>query len=352
MSKNLRISLIGLAGAVAGFALQGCFATQPIPECTVTTTAVANGLVPYYTRLSRVDGTGPCAELTHFYTGLQRFRKQGTGGDFTLAIKSSPVIDPFMGYVYSADTDPTNDCVNGEDCQGDADPTAACVVNVSDGGVELFDGTPIAADGTVDLADGGSYQVDPANECVAVDDPVERRDPADPKGANLNAIGQMPRYPINNLCAVTDIVGGVQNYGPETLDLADGTQTTLPAITYNVEYTNFNVVNSAKVLGNAFTADVKYTEGSCVANYKAVGFWVGLSLLQGTADIKCTPAVPADAGLVYSTDCDPSSDLDAGRVFGSGINPAFQPMCDLSLGPTPADGTGVCVPSVDVTTIK
>ena len=58
MSKNLRISLYGLTGAVAGFVLQGCFAAQPTPECSVTITAAALGLAPYYVKLTKQTGTG------------------------------------------------------------------------------------------------------------------------------------------------------------------------------------------------------------------------------------------------------------------------------------------------------
>ena len=112
------------------------------------------------------------------------------------------------------------------------------------------------------------------------------------------------------------------------------TTQTLPAITYKLEYTNFNVINSTKVPGTAFTADVKYTEGTCVAEYKALGFWPPVS---------CSNK-PSEGALVESGECDPNGDLDAGRVTGSGINPEFKPKCDTALG--------MCVPSVDVTTIK
>ena len=144
----------------------------------------------------------------------------------------------------------------------------------------------------------------------------------------------MPQFPKNNVCAVTDFVGGGQDFQEEVLNLVDGSTQTLPAATYKLEYTNFNVVNSTKVPGTAFTSDVKLTEGACVAEYKAVGFW---------PEIGCSND-PSEGALVTSTECDPNADLDAGRVFGSGINPAFEPKCDTALG--------VCVPTVDVATIK
>ena len=334
MSKNLRISLYGLTGAVAGFVLQGCFAAQPTPECSVTITAAALGLAPYYVKLTKQSGTGTCSTLTHMQAGLQRFRTQANGGAFTMAIKASPVADPFLGYVYAANVDPSNDCVKETDCQGDTKPTNSCVVTQADGGVELFDGRPVGPTGNVGLPDGGSFKVSRTNECGPVDDPINRVDATDPKGKNLNAIGKMPQFPTNNVCAITEFAGGVQNYQAESLDLVDGTTQTLPAITYKLEYTNFNVINSTKVPGTAFTADVKYTAGACVAEYKALGFW---------PPVACSN--PASQGaLVDSTECDPSGDLDAGRVTGSGINPEFKPRCDTALG--------MCVPSVDLTTIK
>ncbi len=335
MSKNSRISLFGLIGGVAGFALSGCFAAQPTPECNVTITAAGQGLGPYYALLTRVDGTGSCSELTHMSVGMQRFRTQANGGAFTLAVRTSPVVDPYLGYIYSADLDPANNCANEEDCLGEEDPAASCVQPSADGGVELFDGTPVdPATATFTTADGGSVEVDLANECASVEEPFARRDAADPKGKKLNAIGQMPQFPSNNACTITNFTGGEQNYQEEVLTLADGSSATLAAVTYKTEFTNFNVINSAKVPGTAFTTDMKFTEGGCVANYKVVGFW---------PEIHCSNA-PSEGALVVSGDCDPSADLDAGRITGSGINPSFEPKCNTALG--------VCVPTVDVATIK
>lgn len=327
MNKNLRISVFGLAGAVAGFVLQGCFDAQPTPECSVTITAAALGLGPYYTKLTKVDGTGTCGDLKYFYTGMQRFRTQAQGGSFNLAVKTSPVVDPFLGYIYSEDVDPSNNCVNEADCDDCTVPQADGGLTVADGGV-VEDFTATLADGGMDTLTGtpdpgepdGYREVEAANECMSVVEPIERRDGTDPNGKNLVATGKMPQFPNSaNVCAITDITGGVQNYDQEVLTLADGSSKTLPAITYKTEFTNFNIVNTTAVPGTVFSADVKYTEGSCVANYKAFGFW---------PEIHCATDV----------DCDPNADLDAGRVFGSGLNPEYKATCDT--------GLGVCVPTV------
>lgn len=321
MNQNLRISLFGFTGAIAGFVLQGCFAPQPTPECGVTVTAAALGLNPYYVKLEKQSGTGACANLTHMSVGLMRYRTQASGGAFTVAVRPSVVVDPYLGYDFSADQDPANNCVNEEDCLGEDDPTMMCLVSPT----ETIDGTPVVDD-TATPTDGGEpFVIDPANECTVVEEPLPRVDPADPDGANLNGIGQMPQFPTKNVCPITNIVGAAQNFGEEMVTLADGGTQTFPAATYKTEFTDFNIITSTKVPGTAFTANIKVTEGSCVADYKAVGFW---------PPIECSS----------EADCDPNADLDAGRIFGSGINPDFKPKCDMDLG--------VCVPSVDVTTIK
>jgi hypothetical protein len=334
MNQNLRISLIGLAGAVAGFVLQGCFAPQPTPECNVTITAAGLGLPPYYVKLDKTSGTGACSELDHMYAGVQRFRTQASGGAFTFAIRASPVVDPYLGYIYSADVDAFNNCVNEEECTGEDDPTTMCVNNLADGGIETYDGTPVNGE-TAEPTDGGDpFDVDVENTCVSNPDAIPRVDPADEGGKLLNAIGKMPQFPTNNVCQVTEFVGGRQDFQEEVLTLANGATSTLPAVTHRLEYTDFKIINSPKVQGTAFVSNVKYTEGGCVAEYKALGFW---------PEIHCSN--PASEGaLVDSTECDPFADLDAGRVAGSGINPEFKPKCDTA--------RGVCVPTVDVENIK
>lgn len=328
-SNRLRIALLGLAGAVAGFTVQAC-TPQPLPECSVTITAAGLGLSPYYVALTKESATGPCGDIDHMYIGLQRFRTKASGGSFTVAAKASPIVDPYLGYVFSENVDDSNDCANEDDCQGAADPTASCVNLLADGGVELNDGTPVDPDtGTVtyDPGDGGteSFDVDLANECGEVPESIARVDPSDPDGKKLNAIGEMPQFPTNGVCTVSNFTGGVQNFQAEDLTLVDGTMKTLDAATFKVEFENFNIITTTKVPGTAFTSTIKYTEGTCSATFKALGFW---------------PEVHCTADL----DCDPNADLDAGRLLGSGLNPDFKSKCDTV--------REVCVPGVDLTTLK
>lgn len=330
MNNTLRISLMGLVGAAAGFALQGCFAPQPLPECNVTVSSAAFGLTPYYVRLENPTGGSMCTPIDHLYAGMQRYRDQPLGGNFTLGVRASPVVDPLIGSNYSADVDAYNNCSHEEDCLGEEDPVNGCVNLVEDGGVELFDGTPVTvADdvGTVDLADGGSYEVDPANECMSVPDSISRVDPADPEGKKVIALGKLPTLPTDGVCAITEweAGSGVQNFGEEMLELVDGGTETLPATTYGVQWQDFKIYNNAKVPGTAFSAKVTVTEEGCSTTYDALGVF---------------PAVDCTT----DEDCNPSSNLDAGRPLGSGISPEFKPTCDTS--------RGICFPSVDVTTLK
>lgn len=348
MNSTIRTGLLGLVGAVAGFGLQGCFTAQPQPECSVTVTSAGLGLVPYYTQLKKIDSTGggTCGDLDHMYVGMQRYRTKASGGDFTVALKPSFLADPYLGYTYSADYDTYNNCVNEESCHGEDDPALGCVSVAADGGYELYDGTEVVdnMDGTGTVADpGGDYQVDLANECASVEEPLYRVDPTDMDGKKLNIIANMPQFPTAGKCALTQASGGTQNFQEETTLTG-----TVPAITYKVEFIDTSVINNAEFPGIAFTGKIKVTEGACVANYNAVGWWSGYN--TGSPEIHCTPAMGSAAGsLSYATECDPNADLDAGRLLGSGMSPAFKPQCQAdATDPT----TGICVPSVDLTAVK
>ena len=342
-ANNLRKSLLGLTGALGAIGLQSCTTPQPAPECTTPTSSAALFVPPFAVLLTQTDTvTGDCAGQTQMLLGSQRYRTAPQGGDFKLGLKPSLLADAYLGYVYAGNIDDSNDCVNEEDCQGADDPEAACVVKLMNGDFTLNDGTPVAADGTVTPASGDPYQVDLENECMAVDDPVARADESDPDGKNLVLLGEMPQFPTNNICAVSNFSGGSQNFA--AVDLLDGTQ--LPATTYKVEFPEFNVISNAKAAGTAFTGKMVFTVDSCVAHYDMKGFWSGTFV--GSAFIPCVPD-PMGEQLQYSPDCDPSPNPDAAdagscerggcEVFGSGISPILEPKCDKTLK--------VCVPTVD-----
>lgn len=336
MNRNhFRTGLLGLAG-ITSFALSACTTPQPLPECNVTVSAAALLLAPYIAVLTPTSGTGACAEHETMNVGLQRYRDQPLGGNFTLGIKASLVVDPYLGYSYDpVDYDESNNCANEGDCQGEDDLADTCVVKTGttftlvDGGAvtptTLRDGgSGIAFPGEF-TADGGPILLDKANTCGVVEDVVSRNDPLDPDGKNQVVIGAMSQFPVDGICDVTGFTGGVQNFEALNLDLVDGTTYSLPAEKYSIEFTNFDVVSTAKVPGTAFNTHFKLTEGACVAEYDAVGFW---------PEVHCEEDV----------DCAPYADIDAGRVFGSGISPYFEPTCNKTLG--------LCVPSVDLASLK
>jgi hypothetical protein len=320
--------MLGLASAVAGFVLAGCFAAQPPPECSVQGAAVALGVTPYYVQLTKVDGTGTCGDLTFMQMGTQRSRlppAEGTtnpsNGGFTMHYKPSLPTDMRDGLVFSADSDPTNDCsqYNGDDVLCDT-----CVAT-------------------------GDPSTD--NVCMAEPDPVPRTDATDPDGAKLVGTAKLPQFPTDGICAATDFVAAEQNFQEEVIDLVDGGTQTFPALTVKTEWSNFEVLATAKAPGTVWRAKLKYTEGNCVANYDAFAFWPNISCggaTQEYADEKCNP----DSNLNYqcfpesggggtvSTDggCDTGFLVMDPRVLGSGINPEFKPKCDRT--------AGVCKPTV------
>jgi len=328
--NSLRIGMLGLGSALAGFALAGCFAAQPLPECSVQYSSAGLGVTPYYVQLTKIDGTGSCANLTSMQMGTQRSRlppAQGTtnptNGSFTVHYRASMLQDMWNGLYFTADTDPSNDCSSGEDCD-------TCV------------------------ASGDPHVV---NVCMAVPDPVYRVDPNDPDGKNLVGAGTMPQFPTNGVCAIADFKGSEQNFQEEVVDLIDGGTQTFPAITVKTEWTNFEVLSTSKAPGTVWRAKLKYTEGNCVANYDAFAFWPNVHCegdTQEMADEVCNPEAnlngqcfPETGGAAtVSTDggCETGFIYMQPRVSGSGINPEFKPKCDMA--------EGVCKPTVSWDDLK
>lgn len=323
--NHMRIGLVGLVGAVAGFALQGCFTPQPLPECSVFRT---NG---YLVKLTKVDGASPCADHKTMQVGLERYHAPGTA-DFSVALRPSLLVDARSGGPddpFVANSDPANDCKNGEGCD-------VCVVPAADGGLETVAGDhvvtcPDGTQGYIDTTTGDCVTIDETNSCELVPDPVPRTDPSDP-GPLPNglcyvdagfgypcpkkeiATGKVTQFPDKTgICAVTGFVGGTADYAAETVDLVDGGTQVFPAETVKLEWTDFKLWNTTKAPGSVFTAKLKYTEGACVANYSAEAIWF---------PVQCAK----------DSDCDPFPDYDAGRSLGSGLNPYFKPTCDKKIG--------------------
>jgi len=342
--EKLRIGFIGVAAAVLGFAVQGCFTPQPLPECTIVGSQAAFGVTPYWAQL-KAQGAPAGADCSAFPTdlrsmavGMQRwFQPDGGSKPFRVAIRPSRLTDMWNGEVFPAlNQDPSNDCTNEMDC-------GLCVVTLADGGLALGadNSIPVVNDMAM-YPDGGSEAVDSMNECMIVPEDYYPVDSADPDGKKL--IGEASfaaQFPDKDgVCSLENFIAAEQNFDAVTTYNLDGTTNTVPSEQVTYDWSNFKIVSTTKVPGTGWTATLKLTEGTCSASYDVTAFW---------------PIV----GCEEDSDCNPAPDTDAGQLFGSGINPLFKPVCNKDLDESGTNligyiyGTsGVCTPSVDLTTLK
>jgi hypothetical protein len=101
--------------------------------------------------------------------------------------------------------------------------------------------------------------------------------------------------------------------------LPDGGPPALPAQSFTYEWSNLRIYNTSGIPGTQFTAELKYTENGCTAEYTAKGIW---------PVVTCSMKNDAGVTVVNEAACDPYADYDAGRLRGSGINPIFPVKCD------------------------
>ncbi|HEX8820447.1 MAG TPA: hypothetical protein VF794_11010 [Archangium sp.] len=80
------------------------------------------------------------------------------------------------------------------------------------------------------------------------------------------------------------------------------------------EWSNLRIYNTPEIPGTQFTANLRYTENGCTADYTVKGIWPVVGCATG--------------GKPDETKCDPYPDPEAGRYRGSGINPTFPVKCD------------------------
>jgi hypothetical protein len=351
MSKH-NIALAGVASAVVGFFLQGCFAPQPPPECNVLTGQAVFALSNYFATLEKKGSTGACtdapsADLTRLEVGMTRFAIPGNK-QFTVAIRNSYMVDVWNGLVYSGDADGTNDCTKSTSagkCRYCIASGTGAAALLSDGGaaaVTLSDGGVV---GIVYPAGDGGTRISLTNKCAVTVESIGRVDAADPDGKNINTVANLPTYPTAGVCALSAYTEGVQNLQAEPL--ADGT--TLPAIKLASEWSNFEIINNTKAPGTFWTANLKMTEGSCVTDYVATAFWplvtCGVLDDQGAVSVGTDGKPVTDPGA-----CDVSADIDAGRVTGSGLSPYFKSTCRQDV--LDWAGRPVCVPTATAADLK
>jgi hypothetical protein len=275
---------------LSGLWLPTCAAGVPPPPCRVVSTQGTTP--PYLARLSVRERRGACdatPPATVMKVGVQDLVSPGAGPS-SLALKPERLVDLIEGRGFSANVDARNDC----QAALEGDPQPRCETCSADGG----------------------------NACLAVADPIRRKDPSDPSGARLVAVAPFSREPANGRCSATGALEAQQSFQAETLRLVDGGTAMLPALEAKLTFTDVSVVATAEVPGTAFTATLTQVEGPCTITADVVAFFPAV---RCSVDAQCATAI----------------DLDAGISTVSGINPLFEPVCDTAVG--------YCVPTVDVT---
>jgi hypothetical protein len=352
--------LAGLASAVMGFVVQGCFAPQPPPECTVFTGAAGTGVSNYFAKLDNKtdNGNAACADapsnsLRSLTVGMTRLAPP-RATQFQAILRTSFLVDAYNGgtsnhaAVYTGNQDGTNDCSRSTSpgkCEYCVVGTAPALT-FADGGVAVD--TTLLSDGGIQGipvpgadagADGGFPRIVLTNSCRPTIEEIPRVDPNDPDGERIYEYAAMPQFPDKNgVCSLTGFDGGVQNFQEETL-----VSGSLPALTVANNWSSFDIINNTKAPASYFTAKLSMTEGACVTNWDVTGFWPIITCCATDADGECM--TDADGNIVPNdAACDPVADLDAGRVFGSGISPYFKSKCDKFVG--------VCVPTATAAELK
>lgn len=114
---------------------------------------------------------------------------------------------------------------------------------------------------------------------------------------------------------------------PETLDVDETADEIppVPATTVRYEWSNARVLVSANYQGTQFSADLKFTQDDCTAEYEVVGLYPTVPC-ESNADCCATAAACKGKGPPLE-EGGPATDLPA-----SGINPDFDVTCNTDLG--------------------
>ncbi len=81
------------------------------------------------------------------------------------------------------------------------------------------------------------------------------------------------------------------------------------------EWSNLRIYNTPEIPGTQFTADLRYTENGCTAEYTVKGIWPVVSCARRSPDGK-KQKVPDE------TKCDPRPDPAAGRLAARASTPS------------------------------
>lgn len=362
MSK-LKLASTALLAAALGFVIQGCFAAQPPPECNVVTADPVVGVSNYLATLKKGTQSGDCSgapsgDLSALEVGMMRFAPPGST-DHTVAVRSSYIVDVSNGHVYAADLDKTNNCSNAKapgKCTYCIASGSGSTATLADGGAAATVDTDGGTIGIVYPAGDGGTRIDLKNVCKVTVEGAKMRDSTDPNGDRFNVFAKVPLYPSNGVCSLSAFDGGVENLDSV---LVNGTLIPAPAslgtTLLATNWSNFEIIQNAKVPATFWTATLDMVEGTCATKYEVTAFWPevdctlydaqGEPVLDANGNKQpneelCDPVGPGpDAGPRYT----PA--VPAGQVFtGSGLSPYFKPKCNPDLL--------LCVPTVTAADLK
>ncbi|MCY1075126.1 hypothetical protein [Archangium lansingense] len=155
-------------------------------------------------------------------------------------------------------------------------------------------------------------------------------DPSAPDSVTMRSrvVGELlvdPKYQVepdahqpHSLGALSTDAPGPDNFcevpslNPTQVVLRSTTGGANRSLTY--AWSNLRVYNTPEIPGTQFTAELRYSENGCTAEYTVKGIWPVVSCGTG--------------GKPDDSKCDPNPDPASGRYRGSGINPIFPVKCD------------------------
>jgi len=131
----------------------------------------------------------------------------------------------------------------------------------------------------------------------------------------VTSVGDYTPEPTQSVCFAPQLARAEQ-HAAATADC--------PAVDIAYRWRNVKVIVRADVPGTEMSADLTYSDGSCTAEYKALGVWPAVSCVSGQ---DAAGNNVFDSGL-----CSPVPVPQVGRAYGSGLNPSFPVVCNTDIG--------------------
>ena len=147
--------------------------------------------------------------------------------------------------------------------------------------------------------------------------------PANP-AHKLYVVGDMPQYPTNDFCPVTQIktpdaeidFPAIPPIPDNPMTMTDESEPAVEATHYTYKWSNVNFLVSPAAIGTQMTADLDYTRNNCTARYRVKAVYPARN-----CESRTTPG-QADPEL-----CSPVAQPDKQIFEGSGISPDFPVDC-------------------------